>query len=346
MIKVLQQLINKYAHELLVFGICFCILFSLGFEVMIYFPMDQSPDIQDYLKMAQFDWNQSPVRHYRILIPLIASGVQFSFGWIFELLHPLSFDGNFSLCFSFLMVNVSILSIAGVILFKLCRNFGMNDWIAAFSLIPFLSCRWTMELAGLPLVDSLYFLSLLMVLYGFYNKQTLWFAAGLLLGPWAKEAFIFFVPMILYMKRDRLINTISWIAFSGMLVFGFRFLWDLYLQHPFINSFAKDVDSFSTISVSLSKLFSFHGIYDVFSVVGFWILIPMMVWIKNNFSLQFKINETRIVFVLYLLAVIFQMLLSGDLARMFYLILPLYCIWIGIKIKSIIVENGRSATAV
>ncbi|MBK6859925.1 MAG: hypothetical protein IPK91_08545 [Saprospiraceae bacterium] len=336
MIKVLQQLINKYAQELLVFGICFCILFSLGFEVMIYFPMDQSPDIQDYLKMAQFDWNQSPVRHYRILIPLVACGVQFSFGWMFELLHPLSFDGNFSLCFSFLLVNVSILSIAGVFLFKLCRNFGMNHWIAAFALIPFLSCRWTMEIAGLPLVDSLYFLSLLLVLYGFFSKQDYWFVTGIFFGPWAKEAFVFFIPMIIYMKREQLFKCMVLIGISGMLVFGFRYFWDLYLGHPFINSFTKVADSFSSIRDSIIKLFSFHGMYDLFSVCGFWILIPMFVWIKNKPKMIFKINETHIVCALYLLAVIFQMLLSGDLARMFYLIIPLYCLWIGSNVKLVV----------
>lgn len=49
-----------------------------------------------------------------------------------------------------------------------------------------------MEIAGLPLVDSLYFLSLLLVLYGFFSKQDYWFVTGIFFGPWAKEAFVFY----------------------------------------------------------------------------------------------------------------------------------------------------------
>lgn len=138
------------------------------------------------------------------------------------------------------------------------------------------------------------------------------------------------------MKREQLFKCMVLIGISGMLVFGFRYFWDLYLGHPFINSFTKVADSFSSIRDSIIKLFSFHGMYDLFSVCGFWILIPMFVWIKNKPKMIFKINETHIVCALYLLAVIFQMLLSGDLARMFYLIIPLYCLWIGSNVKLVV----------
>jgi len=116
-------------------------------------------------------------------------------------------------------------------------------------------------------------------------------------------------------------------------VFGFRFLWDLYLQNNFLESFKHDADSFSTIGYSLDKITSFHGIYDVFSVYGFWILIPMYAWMKSSFKLNYKLNKESIVAVLYMVAVIFQMLLSGDIARMLYLSMPLFCLWIGRVIR-------------
>lgn len=333
MLSSLRNLLKNQQEAWLVLIVSFSVLFSSAFEVMLFFPMHQSPDILDYLKMAVGDWEQSPVRMYRLLVPITAGMVHFCFGWLFEFLQPDSFNGNFSLCFSFLLVNTWLMSIASVFIYKLCKVFGMQSWQATFSLIPFLSCRWTLEISGLPLVDSLYFLSLVILLFAYFNKSHGLMLASIFIGPWAKEAYIFFVPLILYMKRDHLVKSISLLFASGILVFGFRLFWDWYLQNNFLDSFKHDADSFSTIAYSLHKIVSFHGIYDVFSVSGLWILIPLYAWMKNSFKLNYKLNEERIVAVLYMLAVFFQMLLSGDIARMLYLSMPLYCLWIGREIR-------------
>lgn len=333
MLLRLRNILNNQQDAWLVLFVSFSVLFSLAFEVMLFFPMDQSPDIQDYLKMAVGEWEQSPVRMYRVLVPFFAGMVHSCFGWLFEFLQPESFNGNFSLCFSFLLVNTWLMSVASVFIYKLSKVFGMKTWQSVFSLIPFLSCRWTLEISGLPLVDSLYFLSLVILLFAYFNKNKNLMLASIFIGPWAKEAYVFFIPLILYMNRDHLIKCVSYLLASGILVFGFRFNWDGYLQNNFLDSFKHDADSFSTIGYSLDKITSFHGIYDVFSVCGFWILIPMYVWMKNSFKLNYKLNQERIVAVLFIVAVFFQMLLSGDIARMLYLSMPLYCLWIGRVIR-------------
>lgn len=335
MLSSLRNLLKNQTDAWLVLIVSFSVLFSLAFEVMLFFPMDQSPDIQDYLKMAGGDWEQSPVRMYRVLVPILAGMVHFCFGWMFEFIHPDSFNGNFSLCFSFLLVNTWLMSIASVFIFKLCKGFGLNLWQASCSLIPFLSCRWTLEISGLPLVDSLYFLCLVLMLYAYFNKNQSLMLASIFIGPWAKEAYVFFVPLILYMNRDHLVKCVSCLIGSGILVFGFRLFWDSYLQNNFLDSFMHDADSFSTIGYSINKIVSLHGIYDVFSVTGFWILIPSYVWIINNFNSSRKFNEKNIVFAIFILAVFIQILLSGDIGRMLYLVMPIFCYWIAVCFNSL-----------
>ena len=108
---------------------------------------------------------------------------------------------------------------------------------------------------------------------------------------------------------------------------------DLYLQNNFLESFKHDADSFSTIGYSLDKITSFHGILRCIFSVWFLDIDTHVRMDENSFKLNYKLNKESIVAVLYMVAVIFQMLYQYDIARMFYLSMPFFCLWIGRVIR-------------
>ncbi|MBK8450506.1 MAG: hypothetical protein IPL42_10990 [Saprospiraceae bacterium] len=313
-----------------VYTFSFIILWNLGFHILIYFPLHESPDIQTYLGIAQLHFDDSLVRQYRVLVPFMAFLINGSFGWLFESLKPWSFEGDFSLCFSFLMVNTLIMSFVLLYIFKLCRIFKLGFWYCVMALIAVLSSRWTAELAGLPLVDSLFVLSLVLLLLGIVNNQNTYLIASIFLGPWSKEAYIFMVPLILYFNRDQIVKWIGYLFCSGVIVFSFRFCLDWYLGRSFFQSLHEDAAALFTISKSFQRVFSFHGIYELFSIVGFWIFIPFIAWYHFSKPYLIESKTTRNLFYTYLGIVFILALLSGDLGRMFYLSIPVFAVWIAI----------------
>ncbi|HEX5625291.1 MAG TPA: hypothetical protein VFX48_04675, partial [Saprospiraceae bacterium] len=319
-------------ESVLVFLFCFMTLWNLAFHVLVYFPLQDSPDVQSYLGLARMEWDQNPVRQYRVIIPLLASGLDHLSAWAIDRLQPWSFEGDFSLCFSFLMVNTFIMSVVLWLIYRICRSFDAPRWACALAVLAVLSSRWTAELAGLPLVDSLYLLTLTAALFAMQTGNRAFWIFSILMGPWAKEAYVFMVPLLLYYSPVKKRETLLWLLVSGILVFSFRFAHDWMLGISWGNSFAESFDSWNTISSSLFRLFSFHGVYELFSVVGYWSFIPLIAFWNSSKPVREKLGAIPAYGYAYLLVVLIQALLSSDLSRMFFLSAPVVAVAIAISL--------------
>src|SRR5687767_11158232 len=99
---------KKWIDRLVLFLFCFAILFGPAYALFDSFNYDfvASPDLGNYLGLAEFDFDQSPVRKYRVIIPFLAAAVNFVLGPLFSALEPDTFPGpDFSMCMSFFVVN-------------------------------------------------------------------------------------------------------------------------------------------------------------------------------------------------------------------------------------------------
>lgn len=327
----IRNLILK--HDCLIFIFSFIVLWNLAFHILIYFPLHQSPDILDYLAMAQLDFDRSPIRCYRVIIPLLAYLLNASAGWLFDLIHPWTFEGDFSLCLSYLLINTTILSFAMVIIARMCRLHVSDYWLLYIVITAAMSSRWSAEIAGLPLVDSLYFACLCCALFGLQYSKWNYLIAAIWIGPWAKEAFIFMVPVILLFCSPFRKRMMVHLILSGVVVFSFRFLFDSWYGRDWFMSISRDLETFSSIGISFRRLLSLHGLYDVFSVIGFWFLLPILIMIWNKKKLLESYSSHARLYGAFLIIVIFQALLSTDLARMLYLAMPIIAVWIAIGLK-------------
>ncbi|PWE00782.1 hypothetical protein [Marinilabilia rubra] len=303
-----------------VFIVSLAALHGVSFHVMDVTTATDNVDCVTYLGLAEFDFDQYVVRKYRILVPFIASGLDFLFGGIFDYLAPWTFNGDFSMGMSFLIVNNLLFALAGVFVFRYLYNSTGQMFASFVGLISVLTCRWTGYLAGLPLVDSLYFLVLVMVLLGLRNRNSRLILWAIFLGPWAKESFIFIAPIIFFYAPIKKEKQILYFFISGILVFASRLLIDYNSGASTFAALEEDFDHFNNIAVSLERLFSFHGVYELFSVTGFWVLLLIPALLSK--TLKSHLLSLHGFEWWYVFSILLQAVISTDLARMLFLLTP------------------------
>lgn len=125
---------------------------------------------------------------------------------------------------------------------------------------------------------------------------------------------------------------------SALVVFSFRLYFDSLCQESGLG-LSHDFAHFEKIPASLHRLFSFHGLYEIFSIVGVWGLLFVFVLNKNiRMILQ---NATTLYMILFLLIVFLHAILSTELSRMFYLATPILAIWIALIVDQLIIINRK-----
>lgn len=210
---------------------------------------------------------------------------------------------------------------------------------SVIGLLSMLTCRWTSYIAGLPLVDSLYMVVIVMTLLGIKTNNPKMLILAIFIGPWAKESFIFIAPLIFFFSKINKWKQVLLFAISGLLVFSFRYYFDKFSNTPIDLSLKASFETFESITISLKRLFSFHGVYEVVSIFGIWGILIIGLFNKD-IRIYLK-QKTTLCMVLFLCIVLFQALLSTDLARMFYIGIPVIAIWVSlISDKILLLANS------
>lgn len=322
---------ESFLWFVIVFFFSGSLVFGSAFALLDSYDLSQNPDVRTYLAIAHFDFDENPVRRYRVIIPFVAAAINVVLRPVLSPLKPWDFPSDeFSLCMSFLLVNLLVMSAFGALVFKFCKSLGCSSFAAFIGLIAILSCRWVPYFVGLPIIDSLYLLVIICTLLSITTKNKQLATFAIFLGPWAKESYIFMVPLLFFYGPLPKIKQILFLGLSGLLVFSFRYYIDLANNLPALQSLESNFSTFTSISMSLKRFFSFHGLYELFSITGFWsfLLIPLLL---PNYQKIF-IRSTPS-WSIYFIAIIFlQAFLSTELARMFYLFSPLLAFWIALSI--------------
>lgn len=322
---------NKKLEGLIICLFCFAIIFGPAFALFdsYDYSFEANPDIETYLGLAHFEFDQNPVRKYRIIVPFLASMVDGLFGGTFDYLAPETFPGpDFSICFSFLLINCLFVSLFGMMIYRLCRLYSVSRLAAILGLLSILTCRWTAYIAGIPIVDSLFLCVVAAIILGLKSQNSRLIICAIFIGPWAKESFIFFVPLILLFSDIPKLKQVVLFGLSGILVFGFRYYFDGISSTTGDLGMKNGLSHFQNIPNAIQRLFSFHGIYELFSIVGIWgiLLIGLL---NNTIRRQVK-KEISPMIIMFLIIVLIHALLSVQLSRMFYMASPVIAVWIAI----------------
>lgn len=319
-------------HEhTLVFIFCLAVITGPAISVLFAYDLSQFNDCHTYLGLAQFDFDQSPVRRFRVLMPFAAAGLNYLFGGVFGKLAPTYFTGDFGLPFSFFFINTLLMSYFGLLIYRYCRAYGITTYMAAGSVLVMLTSRYTIYLSGLPLVDSLFCVTVAWSLLGIKEKNTPMLLWAIFLGPWAKEAFIFVAPLIFFFSHIDKRKLALYFMLSGVLVFSYRYIYELYAPPVFMSGLKADIYHIYLAPQFMRVLFSFYGLYKILSNLFVWILIPVLAWmfIPGYTSKLWRGSDKVIKW--FVVCVFVQMLLSVSVERMFYTAMPVLCLWIGMS---------------
>lgn len=330
--KIRSVLLTEHS---LVFLFCLAVLTGPSISTLFTYDLSQFPDCDTYLGLANFDFDQSPVRRFRVIVPFAASIINFLFGNVFEKLAPTYFQGNFSLPFSFFIVNILLTSYFGLLIYRYCKAFGLEQWIALVATLAMLTSRYAIYISALPLIDSLFCVTVAMTLLGIKEKNTGMLVAAMFIGPFAKEAYIFIAPLIFFFSHMSKSRSAVLLALSGLLVFTYRYIYELYTPPTELSGLTADLYHIYLLPKFMQVLFSFYGLYKVFTNLFFWIMFPVIALVLiPGFRAKLWQKRDKVV-IWFMVSVLFQLLLTVSVERIFFIAMPVVCLFIGLSINEL-----------
>ncbi len=332
----MQGLRSSLSGEyLLVFMFCMAVIIGPVIITFFQFDLTYFPDCKTYLGLAHFDFNQNPVRRYRVIIPFSAAAINFLSGGVFARFAPSYFKGDYSLVFSFFLINTVLTAYFGLLIYRYCKAFGVNKTSAIIGALAMLTCRYTVYMAAFPLVDSLFCVIIALTLLGLKLKNTNMLLWVIFLGPFVKESFIFIAPLIFFFSHLDKKRLFFYFLVAGISVFLFRYLFDKYILVSVGSGLEADLSHLPNLIRNLPKLFSVPTLFKILMNLGLWVLVPFLaLFIKPGWGrVLLKALDKYLIY--FMISVLLQMLLSGSMERMFYLAMPVFCVVVALSVDEL-----------
>jgi hypothetical protein len=324
-----SSLTSRWRRWILVYLLALGVVAGPAYTMYVHYDFSHSLDTRSYLSMGQgkFD-GVSVTRRYRVLVPAVAAAVAWPLEQAYARVWPQRATSDWPLRLAFYVVNMVLLAATGLVLYETCRLYGATPAAAALALVAVLCSRWAVYIAGLPLVDSLYLLVFALAFYAPRAGSAVALGAVLLLGPQAKESFVFLVPWLLLYGRATLSwpRQLAWLALGGALALGVRYEIDSRIGVPPAESVSNALDHIHNFAYSLRRLLSVKGAGEIFSVFGFFWLALLAGWRGGPELRQRWLRPLGWPGAGLVAVVLVHMFLSGDLGRMGYLAAPVFAV--------------------
>ncbi|PJJ47777.1 hypothetical protein CLV45_4915 [Hymenobacter chitinivorans DSM 11115] len=316
----------RWRQLLLVYVLAVGVLAGSAYTMYVHYDFSHSLDTRSYLSMARGEFRGvSITRRYRVPVPAVAAAVAWPVEQVYARIWPQRATTDWPLRLAFYLVNTLVLAGAGLLIFRSCLLSGASPPAALLALVAVLTSRWAVYTAGLPLVDSLYLLVFALAFYAARSGSAAALVACILLGPHAKESFIFLMPWLLWFARPALSwpRQLAWLAASGAVAYAVRHWIDAQVGAPPQESLHNALDHVHNLAYSLRRLLSVKGAGEIFSIFGFFWLVLLA---GLRFSGKLWLRPLDLSGAVLLLVVLVHMLLSGDLGRMGYLASPVFAV--------------------
>jgi len=319
----------RWRQLLLVYLFAVGILAGSAYTMYVHYDFSHSPDTRSYLGVARGEFRgNSLTRRYRVLVPAAAAVVAWPLERIYAHIWPQRATTDWALRLAFYLVNTLLLAAAGLVIFRTCLLYGATPAAALFALVAVLTSRWAVYMAGLPLVDSLYVLVFALGFYAVRSGSRAALLTCLLLGPLAKESFVFLAPWLLIFGQ----RVLRWpwqlltLAVAGALTYTVRQWIDAQAGTEAQASVQNAFTHLENITYSLHRLFSVKGAGEIFSIFGFFTLVPLLGLRGGWATVRSWLLPLSSASLWLGLVVIIHMLLSSELARMGYLFSPVFAV--------------------
>ena len=128
------------------------VLYGATYQQFRWFDIHDSRagwDPKDYIRMSHGDYDVTAVRKYRVVVPFLAGCVQ-------QFLKPVPTDHEELEKLSFYIVNFAFGLASSLLFFELLHWMGFEIWLSILGAFLFIANRVTVQVTGIPLVDSFY----------------------------------------------------------------------------------------------------------------------------------------------------------------------------------------------
>lgn len=321
-------MLKKYILLALIFG---AILIGNSYTILDYYGAEHGVDCNDYMKMAQGDYNVSITRRYRVIVPFLA-------GSVYQLFNKEIYNEKILLC-SFFLINTLIMLIASLFIYKLCIRHNITVLASVIGVISCISGRWAGYSTAHPLTDSLYLCMIVVFFYYIMIKEIYWQFLLLFLGVLSKESFVFFLPLYLYFNPSKWYLKLFVLFLTMVSFYAVRNTLDIQMGIDNMKSVSNAINHFENFVYSFNLIFSLFGIAILLSVHNFFNLI-ILFGIKNKAELirkSWNQIETPLKFIPIIILV--HMLLSGTVDRMYFFSAPLFAVFIALLLDKLKLEQ-------
>ena len=318
-------------------------LFALTYQEWLSFDLSTSVDPKTYWGLAHFEFDQSVVRKYRVIIPFLVRGLYWVVSSCAQLFRPGALQGDFMMKTCFYVINLLSSAAWCTLAYAYVRAMKRSKAASLVVIMMIVTSFWTIFNTYAFMTDSFYccFVALTFLAITKQNHKMLFWA--IMIGPFAKEAYLFLLPVIFFYSNVPKLRQLLWFAISGALVFSFRYVFDHTTEHVWPTLQQVPISLFgwhSTISISTSlyadlEHFTYidnliHRFEDqnytnpLIALIGFWLLIPLGGLLLLKGFAKYLGKSLKQYMLLWFLLVFLQMIISGDFSRMLYLYLPVY----------------------
>ena len=313
---------SRSCTYMLVFFLSFSVLIGSGYNTYLSYERFYNADSETYINIARFNFtNQNLIRKYRIAVPAIAQMISIPINtFYYKLVSDKRDKYDWPLLTGFFIINSLLMSLGAVLIYKIMELKQLSNLSRVVGLMAFLAGgRWASFIAAHPVTDSLTILSISSIVYGLLKPNRYLLATGIIFGLISKESVALFFPMILlFASKQTRITVLTSIPVALLIYFSIKYLVDNASGTLLQASLAEDFDSINSIKISIHKLFSAKGAADIFSVYGFFSLLFLTGIFYKGFR-KLMGPSFNWLFIVFAFTILAHMLLSTELARMFYL---------------------------
>lgn len=289
----------------------FAILYGVTYQQFRHFDVTDPRGANDsisYIKMSHNDYNVSPVHKYRFVIPSMAKFVGLP---LKKVIH----DEQELDKLSFYIVNFAFTFASSVLLLELLRRLGFEMWLSILGVIIFLSSRITILVTGTPLVDSFYFMSVVLILLLTLIGSSRYLALSMPLLALSKETIIpfLFIPLFTKMRTSK--SYLISLAISLGLIYCTRHGIDRLTAHSNVDLFSiiqGHAKEFQKNTAAICSLGGLHDIQNGFSLFLVYAILGYCINCKR------RLYHIPMYFNVLIPLCLFFALLSGNLGRMFF----------------------------
>ena len=318
--KITEKTTKNFLAVLVILGFNY----GVSFQQFLHFDWADPRGLGDslsYLAMSNGDSDIASIHRYRIIIPFLADLVR-------DAIRPLiSSDQLHTIdALSFYLVNYLITSLAGLFLYLFLIELKFKPERSLMGVFIFLGSRITILSTGAPMVDSLYYLAIIVIVYFCLTQRSMLLCLLTPLLILTKETTVpfLFLPLLLKTINRKLILLSLSVSFA--ILFWVRSLVTATVpnvsksEHPILVTITSHLSSgLDSLSQSYFSLAGWHDLFSPFSV--FWVIALFGAWIEiKKIDTYYEIPR----FLFWIIPFAFGFaVLSSNSGRMLHSLFPL-----------------------